>query len=64
MATTIIFTCSGCSEEFSESVQAFVDAPRDEALAPALCRNCGHGDDDDEEWGPDSGGDLLEHGPR
>jgi hypothetical protein len=41
MATTITFTCSGCSEEFSEPVQAFIDAPGDEILAPALCRACG-----------------------
>ncbi len=46
MARLIRFYCSGCSEEFSEPVQAFVDAPGDEILAPALCSDCGHGAED------------------
>ena len=44
MATMITFTCTECSEMFEEPVQAFVDAPGEEIMAPALCTDCGHGD--------------------
>ena len=45
MATTINFTCTECLDDFSEPVQAFIDAPGEEVAAPVLCRECGHGDD-------------------
>lgn len=46
MATTIRFVCANCSEMFEEPVQTFIDEPGEIVLAPALCRACGHGDDD------------------
>ena len=47
MAQTITFVCADCSEMFEEPVQVFVDDSRETVLAPALCRECGHGDNDD-----------------
>lgn len=44
MAKTITFTCTECGEMFEESVQAFTDAPGESVMAPALCRDCGHGE--------------------
>jgi DNA-directed RNA polymerase subunit RPC12/RpoP len=48
-ATRISFVCANCSEEFEEPVQAFIDDRREVVLAPALCRACGHGAED-EDW--------------
>lgn len=62
-ATRISFVCANCSEEFEEPVQAFIDDRREVVLAPALCRACGHGAED-EEWGPDGADQQLERGPR
>jgi hypothetical protein len=49
MATTIEFVCAHCDEPFEEPVQAFVDHPGEVAPAPALCVNCGHGEEDEED---------------
>jgi hypothetical protein len=46
MAQTIVFTCSDCSEEFSEPIQKFLDEPGAFVMAPALCVECGHGLDE------------------
>lgn len=46
MAKTIRFTCSGCDEDFIESVQEIADMPQDEINAPVLCKSCGCDGDD------------------
>lgn len=46
MATIIMFVCADCGEVFEEPVQAFIDVATEAVMAPALCKDCGHGDDD------------------
>jgi hypothetical protein len=46
MATIITFTCHECGEYFDESVQKFLDEPGESVLAPTLCVDCGHGEED------------------
>jgi hypothetical protein len=45
MAKTITFICTNCGEDFEESVQEIADLPQENVMAPALCKECGHGDD-------------------
>lgn len=46
MAKRITFTCTECGEMFEEPVQTFADATGETIMAPALCKECGHGDHD------------------
>lgn len=47
MAERISFICANCSEDFEEPVQTFIDDPREIMMAPALCKECSHGNEDE-----------------
>lgn len=47
LSRSITFTCHHCGEYFDEPMRAFADSPAEIVLAPTLCSDCGHGDDDD-----------------
>jgi hypothetical protein len=42
----ITFTCHHCGEFFDEPMDAFVATASVTVLAPTLCKDCGHGEDD------------------
>lgn len=44
--TAITFTCHHCGEFFDEPMEAFIATASAAVLAPTLCKDCGHGDDD------------------
>lgn len=45
------FVCSGCGDDFTETIESFALQPMKEVTAPSLCYGCGHGYEDDQESG-------------
>lgn len=44
--TAITFTCHHCGEFFDEPMEAFIATASVMVLAPTLCKDCGHGEED------------------
>lgn len=47
LAKRIIFICQDCGEMFTETLRTIAEMKGDEIMAPALCRACGHGAEDE-----------------